>query len=125
MHGASGIFKNNAVIRGFQVTIADAYVLTVIGINAVAVGKLQIVQDADAIDQDVVAADKVRSPKGTALERDLPYGEMCDMLQKEQGNSGIKASVNMPMGNVSVEDFLISVDAATASYGNIFTVLGV
>ena len=57
MYCAGRIFEDDTVVRGFDVAVSDPDIFTMIGINAVAVGKTKVVQNTDAVDQNIVASD--------------------------------------------------------------------
>ena len=64
-------------------------------------------------------------PKRTALQGHIPNGQMFNIFQEQQGSAGVEKTLNVPLGDFAVENFLVSVDGTMACDGNVFTILGV
>ncbi|EKC55781.1 protein containing D-galactarate dehydratase/Altronate hydrolase, partial [human gut metagenome] len=55
--------------------IVDAHIAAVVGINAIAVDHFQVIQNADAIDQHILAAHHMHGPERAAGQGVLQYGD--------------------------------------------------
>ena len=80
LHGMCCVFEYNTVIGTFNVTIRDPDIFTVIGINTIAVGQTQVVQDTNAVDQNIFTAYHVCGPESTAGEGHMGESQMRDVL---------------------------------------------
>ena len=125
VHGGQGVFEHDAVIGAFQVAVGDPHILTVIRINAVAIGHAHIVQDPDALDQHIPAAHHMHRPECALFQRHIPDGQMIYIFQKQHGGAGVEKSLNMPGIFLTVENFLVAVDPAQAGDGQVFTISGI
>ena len=65
LHGGSGVFENDAIVRAFDVAIADAHILAVVRVNAVTIGHAQVIQDPNAVDQHILTANQMHGPEST------------------------------------------------------------
>ena len=125
MFGVFCVFKYNAVVSRLNMTVRDADIAAVVWVYAVAVGQLQIVQNADPVYQHIAAADQMGGPEGAAGESHLMQRQMADIFKEQQRHPGIKGPVNMPGSYGSVKNFFVAVDFAETCYRDIFTVPGV
>lgn len=80
MPGILRIFKDDAVIGGFNMTVADPDVLAVIGIDAVTICQPKIIQNTDAVNKHIVAARQMGGPEGASGKRNLLQRQVRDML---------------------------------------------
>ena len=125
LHGGSGILEHNAVIRALNVAVGDADIAAVVGVDTVAVGHAQTVEDADAVNEDIAASDHMHSPECTVAQGDMLDGEVRYVFQKQHGCAGIEDALNVPAGHLAVEDVLVAVDSAEACDGEVFAILRV
>ena len=96
-----------------------------IRVDTVAVCKAQIIQDTDAFDQDILAADQMCRPEAAAGERHIAQRQMGDMLQKKKRYAGVKAAVNMPLRDGSIKNAFIAVYFSAAGNRDVFAILRV
>ena len=67
----AGVLGHDAVVARLDVAVGDPHVAAVVWVDPVAVGNPQVVVDADALDEHVLAADQVNRPGGGVADRDL------------------------------------------------------
>ena len=84
-----GRFKDDAVIGGLDMAVADPHIAAVVRVNAIAVDHFQVIQNADAIDQHILAADQMHGPERTAGQGDIADGQMAHTLHQQRRDAGV------------------------------------
>ena len=90
LHSRCGILKHDAIVSALDVAAVDAHILTMVGINAIAIGHPQIVENANAADEHILAPHHMHRPKGAAAQRHIPQGEMPGVFYEHQRSAGIE-----------------------------------
>ena len=119
-----GRFKDNAVIGGLDMAVADPHIAAVVRVNAIAVDHFQVIQNADAIDQHILAADQMHGPERTAGQGDIADGQMAHTLHQQHRDAGVVGALDKIMVDGTVEVFLRTVNGAGAAEADILGILG-
>ena len=61
-------------------------------------------------DEHIPAAHHVDGPEGAGGQRDLPDGQPGDVLQEQQGGTGVEGPLDVPFRGLAVENRLVAVD---------------
>src|SRR5699024_6295613 len=104
------IFKYNTVVRRLNMAVGDPHVFTVIWINAVAVCQAQVIEDPYSIDQHITASYKVSGPECTSLQSYIADRKVFNIFKKQQRDSRIKRSIDMPWRNCPVVNLFHAID---------------
>jgi len=106
-------------------TVGDSHIVAVIRINAIAVSQTQIIDNTDSLNQYFLTSHQMSGPECTAGQGYLLDGQMPYIFQEQQRYSGIKISVNMPFGHLSIEYLLVAVNLAKSGDSHILGILAV
>ena len=115
--------ENDAVIGGFNMAIVDAHIAAVVGINAIAVDHFQVVQNADAINQHILAAHHMHGPERAAGQGDFTDGQVLHTFHQQHGNARVIGSLNKVMIDFAVKVFFGAIDYAAAADADILGIL--
>ena len=115
--------EHDAVIGGFNMAIVDAHIAAVVGINAVAVDHFQVIQNADAIDQHILAAHHMHGPERAAGQGDFTDGQVLHTFHQQHGNARVIGSLNKVMIDLAVKVFFGAIDYAAAADADILGIL--
>ena len=106
-------------------TAQNTHIGRVVGVDAVRVCHVQIVQNANLRDQHVVAARRVQGPEGRVLHDHIGEGNVVAVLDIDQGRTGIKITGDVIGANALDKGVSVAVDGARAGNRDIVRVLGV
>ena len=124
------ILQTDTVVARSDMTIGDAYVLRVVEIDAVAITDLQVVQQVDAIDDGLVAANQMHCPVSPLLDGHVADGQVLHIRQGQHMRTRIEGLVCKGFKFVGVFQLsthkgdTIAMNGALASDADIVGVLG-
>ena len=122
------VLEADAVVARSDVAVGNAYLLGVVDVDAVAIAYLEVVEQRDADDRGIVAADEVNRPVGAVADGDIANLQLLDTDEGEHVRTGIELVNGLEF--VTVEQFFahetdaVAVDGALAGDGDVAGVLG-
>ena len=79
----AAVLQADAVITRLNEAVRDTYVFRVVYIDAVTIAYFQVVQDADAVNRSVTAADEMYGPISTVTDGDVADNQLFDVGQRQ------------------------------------------
>ena len=70
--------------------ICNAHICAMVGVNAVGVGNIQIVQNADSVNTHIVTACGVECPKRCVRNRDIAHGDVVAFFNINHRRTRVK-----------------------------------
>ena len=122
------VLEADAVVARSDVAVGNTHLLGVVDIDAVAIAYLEVVEQRDADDRCIVAADEVYGPIGTVADGDVANLQLLDTDEGEHVRTRIELVNGLEL--VAVEQFFaheadaIAVDGALSGDGDVAGVLG-
>jgi len=99
------VFQADAVVAAGDMAVGDAHVAAVVEVDAVAVADFQVVEQGDAVNHGILAANEMYRPIGTVSDGHVADAEVAHCLQGEDVWTGVERRVGEGLQFVGVVEF--------------------